>query len=111
MKEILALQQTFAARERTAVDKPRLFTTGRSISVLLHGGTAGRAEIALLPRKTGGDGPNIGDFASAETIDVRRAGPPLLRRTKREGRVGGNERESEAECSGGAFRGRKGNDS
>src|SRR5215472_9269646 len=36
---------------------------GGSISILLHRGAAGGAEIALLPLQARGDGTDIGDFA------------------------------------------------
>ena len=47
---------------------------------LLEHGPAGRAQAGLLSPQAGGDGANIRDFAGAESIDVGRAGPSLLRR-------------------------------
>ena len=50
---------------------------------LLEDGLAGVAEARLLAAQAVGDGPDVGDFAGAETIDVRGAGPTLLRRRQR----------------------------
>lgn len=80
----------------------------RSISVLVHGGATGRAEIALLPHQAGGDGADIRDFAGAEAVNVRRAGAALLRRALRNGRTGGDKCQRNPERCGDALGGRKG---
>jgi hypothetical protein len=54
---------------------------GRQPSLLEHR-PAGLAEIGLLPPQAGGDGPDVGDFTGAETVNVGRAGPFLLRRSR-----------------------------
>jgi hypothetical protein len=41
---------------------------------------AGFAEIGLLPPQAGSDRPDVRDFACAQTVDIRRAGPFLFRR-------------------------------
>lgn len=56
--------------------------TPRSISSLLEHRPAGIAKVGLLPPQAGGNGPDVRDFAGAQTIDVGRAGLALLRRCK-----------------------------
>src|SRR6185312_3122041 len=81
--------------------------SARSIPVLAHGGAAGRAEIALLTHKAGGDGADIGDLAGAKPIDIRRTSPSLLRRAKCKSRAGGDKRQCDPERGGDTFRDRK----
>jgi hypothetical protein len=75
-------------------NRPR--AAGRS---LLEHRPAGLAEAGLLPPQAAGDGPDVGDFAGAETVDVGRAGPPLCRRPRfGQRRIGCEQREKETKC-------------
>ncbi len=73
------------------------------ISSLLEHGPAGRAQTGLLSPQAGGDGADVRDFAGAETIDVGRAGPSLLRRP-RCGRQGAGCEQRERQSQIGAAR-------
>ena len=55
------------------------------VAGLIHRGAASLAQTALVALQAGGDGADIGDFTGAKTIDVGRAGPPLLGRSDRKG--------------------------
>ena len=50
-----------------------------------------------MPAQARGDGSDVGDFAGAEPIDVRRARLALFGRADRVRRTGGNERQKESE--------------
>ncbi len=81
---------------------------GRSLNFsLFENCPAGIAEIGLLPPQACGDGPDIGNFAGAETIDVGGAGLFLLRRCqirKRGSRCRQDDTKTERETDDGAAR-------
>src|SRR6185369_4728754 len=60
-----------------------------SVAVLVHGGAAAGAQIALLALQAGRDRADVGDLAGTEAIDIGRAGAALFRRAlKSRGRSG-----------------------
>jgi hypothetical protein len=62
---------------------------------LFEDGAAGAAQAAPLPPETGRDGADVGDFASAQAIDVRCAGLALLWRADGVRRAGREQREKQ----------------
>src|SRR5207247_2978698 len=88
-------------------DRLRSGRTGGAseISSPLEHGPAGLAQDGLLSPQAGGDGADVRDFAGAETIDVGRAGPSLLRRPGCGQRGTGREEGERQSQIGGARRG------
>lgn len=66
-------------------------------ALLLEHRPACLAQARLLPSQAVGDGAGVGDFAGAEAIDIRRAGPALLLRALRRCRLRRGQREQEAD--------------
>jgi hypothetical protein len=50
-----------------------------SISGLFHCRAAGLAQARPVPLQADGNSAHVGDFASAQAVNVRRTGPTLLR--------------------------------
>jgi hypothetical protein len=74
--ELLYNSHRLAAQKSTG-SRPHL------VGGLLERRPAGLAQARLLPPEASGDGADVGNFAGTQTIDIRCAGPTLLRRAGR----------------------------